>query len=100
MRALAVALLLAAPAFAEPRPMPRPVDLTGPVCLAPEVMAAALLEDWGETRRSVAVDDAGRLVETYASDGGTWTIVATSSPGEPACVVWTGQVWHSAGAPA
>jgi hypothetical protein len=85
MRRIAVSILLglaaAAPAAADPGPA---------VCLADlQHLAARLAAAWAERPVAAGLDQEGRLVSTFASAAGTWTLVLTR-PGGPSCVVAAG----------
>ena len=84
MRALLLACLLASPAAA----------LAQGTCLPHDDMAAHLAAGWGEARRSIALDSAAAVVETYANPlTGTWTLVVTQ-PGGPSCMVASGDAYE------
>lgn len=53
------------------------------------VMVITLHDQFGETPRAMGIHDNGALVEMFASDAGTWTLIA-SGPDGMACVVATG----------
>ena len=53
------------------------------------VMVIALHDQFGETPRAMGMHDNGALIELFASDAGTWTLIA-SGPDGMACVVATG----------
>lgn len=68
MKALAFILtLIAAPVMAQQ-------------CAPYEQARAALADRYGEERQSYGVSQ-GNLVEVYASDAGTWTILVTNAEG-------------------
>lgn len=50
---------------------------------------------YGETLKSAGLAATGVLVETYASDAGTWTIVVTDASGQ-ACLLAAGEAWQVA----
>ncbi len=78
---LAVAALagLAAPAGAQA------------VCGERKSIVAQLEDKYGETRRSIGVQDGRGVVEVYASDKtGTWTILVTNTDGK-ACLMAAGE---------
>ena len=71
-------ILLASPAGAQSNCAPR------------ELVAAGLADQWGEARRSIALDAAGSVVEIWAStETRTWTMTVTV-PGGPTCIVASG----------
>lgn len=53
------------------------------------VMVIALYDQLGQTPRAMGLEDRGGMVELFASDAGTWTLIA-SGPDGMACVVATG----------
>ena len=53
-------------------------------------VVAGLAERYGETRQAVAVGSGGALVEIFASETGSWTVVVTQ-PNGLACLVADGQ---------
>ena len=84
MRAALLLALLAAPAAAQTPP-----------CAPRDAMAETLAERWGETRRMVALDATGAMVELWASaETGTWTLTVTR-PGGPTCMVAEGIAWEA-----
>ena len=52
-------------------------------------MVAALHDQFGETPRAMGLEQRGGMVELFANDAGTWTLIA-SGPDGKACVVATG----------
>ncbi|WP_210528004.1 hypothetical protein [Rubellimicrobium arenae] len=63
-------------------------------CSDHEVMARHLAENWGESRKSIALDAADSVVELYASEEtGTWTLTVTS-PGGPTCMIASGHAFE------
>lgn len=74
----ALLALIAAPALADNHCYPHPVVSQG------------LAEKYGETRRVIAIDRQGAVIEFYGSDNGTWTIVITQ-PGGLSCMVAAGE---------
>lgn len=57
-------------------------------------MVARLAADYAETRRSIALGANNTVVETFASESGSWTITVTT-PGGPTCMVAAGQAWQA-----
>jgi hypothetical protein len=57
-------------------------------------VVARLAEGYGETRRSIALGANNTVVETFASEAGSWTITVTT-PGGPTCLVAAGQAWQA-----
>lgn len=89
--------ILAALALA---PLPRPAQAQAAPCATHEAMARLLADRWGETRRTVALDSTGAMVEMWASDDtGTWTLTVTR-PGGPTCMVAAGTAWEAVKPPA
>lgn len=65
------------------------------VCGERKSVVAQLERKYGETRRSVGVQDGRGLVEVYASDKtGTWTILVTNTEGK-ACLMAAGEGFES-----
>ncbi|MBP1805335.1 hypothetical protein [Rubellimicrobium aerolatum] len=63
-------------------------------CSEHDAMARHLAENWGESRKSVALDAASSMVELYASEEtGTWTLTVTS-PGGPTCMIASGHAFE------
>lgn len=86
-RALALALLLAAPAAAD-EPAPQVA------CAAREKVVATLAREFDERVVAGGVTDGGGLiVEIFASATGTWTAVTTSPDGR-SCLVQSGRGWR------
>lgn len=64
-------------------------------CGPRDVIVELLAERWGETRKSVALDTNGAMVEIFASEETrTWTL-AVSNPGGVTCIVLTGHAWEA-----
>ena len=54
-------------------------------CTDRDTVTATLEQRYGEARQSVALDQAGRMVEVWANlDGGSWTLLITA-PGRSTC---------------
>lgn len=85
MTRLAVLLALcAAPALAD-----------GPLCADHAALETRLRDAYGETRRSVALDRAGSMVETWAdATDGSWTLTLTK-PGQGTCIIGEGWAWEA-----
>lgn len=80
---LAAAILWAGPAAAQT------------VCGARAQIVAELERKYGETRRSVGLQEGRGVVEVYASDAtGSWTILVTDTAGR-ACVVAAGDAFEA-----
>lgn len=58
---------------------------------------AALLQwlaiEHQESRQVIALSNAGEIVEMFASEDGSWTLVVTA-PGGPTCLVAAGQAFQ------
>lgn len=66
-----------------------------PSCAPREALTGHLAERFGETRRGVGTAMRGaRLVEIYASEGGSWSIVVTDPRGI-SCLLATGEGWEA-----
>lgn len=82
MSPLLAAALLAAPLSAEAQ---------GQNCGNRDVVVERLTTKYGESRQSIGMAPAGRVVEVYASlETGTWTITVTM-PNGLTCLVASGQ---------
>ncbi len=66
IRLALILILLAFPAWGRPGP-----------CLEHQAIADRLGEKYGETVRVQALTSDGGVMETFASDKGTWTIIVT-----------------------
>lgn len=87
MRMTTLALcLLAAPVVAEETCAPR------------DLIVARLAEEYGETLKHLGMATGGVVLEVYASDSGSWSIIATSPDGS-ACWVADGEMWQGDAAP-
>jgi hypothetical protein len=64
-------------------------------CAAQDQIAAQLGATYGETRQSLGLSSDGSVIEIFASDAGTWTIVVTSVDGQ-ACLAAAGEAWQAA----
>jgi hypothetical protein len=65
------------------------------VCGERKSIVAQLERKYGETRRSIGVQDGRGLVEVYASDKtGTWTILVTNTDGK-SCLMAAGEGFES-----
>jgi hypothetical protein len=65
------------------------------VCGERKAIVAQLEGKYGETRRSIGVQDGRGVVEVYASDKtGTWTILVTNTDGK-SCLMATGEGFES-----
>ncbi len=65
------------------------------VCGERKSVVAQLEEKYGETRRSIGVQDGRGIIEVYASDKtGTWTILVTNTDGKT-CLMAAGEGFES-----
>ena len=62
-------------------------------CAAHEQVVARLGQAYGETMRSVGLSANGLIVETFASEAGTWTIILTDPSGR-SCLAAAGDAWQ------
>ena len=58
-------------------------------CADHAAVVAGLARNFGETVRAMGLTSAGTMIEVFASDAGTWTIVQTSPMGT-ACLIASG----------
>ncbi|MGI3169166.1 hypothetical protein ACRARG_08450 [Pseudooceanicola sp. C21-150M6] len=81
--ALALALLSAAPAWAQQHCAPR------------EIIVGRLAEKYGESRQSIALSHGNQMVEVFASAAtGSWTITVTR-PGGMTCLMASGKAYET-----
>ena len=80
--AAAILALLAAPALAQQ-----------PVCGERKVIVAALADKFGETRRSLGVQQGNSVIEVFASETGSWTILLTNIAGR-SCLLAVGDAFQ------
>ena len=59
------------------------------VCGKRDVISTALQKKYGEEVRAVGITSTGALVEFYASDTGTWTVLITAPTGQ-SCIAAEG----------
>jgi len=64
------------------------------ICLNHDDALEKLNRKYQESPKSVGIASDGSLLEVLVSAKGTWTILVTK-PGQPTCVVASGQDWHS-----
>jgi hypothetical protein len=108
MRALILAALVASsPALADaPVPVPNPLrvqDMPPPppsasLCGPRADIVAVLRQRWQEVQVSMGLQPDGRLVETYASAAGGFTVLLTSPDGT-SCMVSSGEGFRLTGVP-
>lgn len=82
---LAAALPLTALAHASPADAQHSA-----VCGERAGIVARLAERWGESRQSIGLAADNTVVETFASESGSWTITVTR-PGGPTCLMASGE---------
>lgn len=71
-----------------------PAAETGATCAPhPAIFAQALAEQYGETPAAIGIDAAGNVLQAYASERGTWTIVLTRPDGVT-CIMSAGEGWE------
>ena len=63
-------------------------------CAPREVVLHRLSEGFGETRQSIGLGANNAVVEVFASDTGSWTIIVTFPDG-PTCLVASGQAFET-----
>ena len=61
-------------------------------CQARERIVAALADQFQETRRGFGLQDDMRILEVFAGESGSWTVVV-SFPDGRSCVVAAGEAW-------
>ena len=84
--AVGMAVFWGASALAQPAP-------DGVRCAPRPAVLELLTERHGETRRGIGMHGSGRVVEVFAADGGSWTIVATD-PAGVTCLLVSGRGWE------
>lgn len=62
-------------------------------CAARELIVSRLAETYGESRQSMGLGANNSVVEVFASDAGTWTIIVTMANGT-ACLIASGQAFE------
>lgn len=68
-------------------------------CAPHEIVVDRLQSKYNESRRAVALSNNGsRVVEIYASEEGSWTIILVS-PNQIACLVASGQSYEQVDEP-
>ena len=63
-------------------------------CGPHEDIVKSLFKELAETRVSSGLDEAGQLIEVFASQEGGWTLLITRPDGV-SCVVAVGEAWHN-----
>lgn len=70
------------------------------LCGDHDKVTAHLEKKFNETRSGMGVVSNGGVLEVYHSEeSGTWTVLMTM-PGEPTCLIATGEAWESLQVPA
>ena len=64
-----------------------------PVCAEHQKIVDQLTNRYGETRQSLGLATNGSVVEVFASDAGTWTILVTDADGRT-CLAAAGEAWQ------
>lgn len=59
-------------------------------CAPHDAVVARLAERYGETRQSIGLTDTGAVLEVFAAETGTWTIIVTGPDGL-SCLVAAGR---------
>lgn len=63
------------------------------ICAPHDALVQWLAIEHQESRQVIALSNAGEVVEMFASEDGSWTLVVTT-PGGPTCFVAAGQVFQ------
>lgn len=63
-------------------------------CAERELVINTLQRDFEETQVASSLTPAGQLLEVFASDKGTWTIVLSLPTGK-SCMIENGEAWNS-----
>ena len=85
--ALTTAVMLAATA-------PAAADANAARCGDRERVVAYLEKEWGETQRAFGIAGDRQLLELFASEGGSWTILLTSPRGST-CLMAAGRAFQA-----
>ncbi|MEM0908474.1 MAG: hypothetical protein AAGJ94_13985 [Pseudomonadota bacterium] len=72
--------------------MTSPADAARAVCKQRSEIIKILGRKFGETQRSFGLQSDRRVLELYASEGGSWTAILTLPSGK-SCVVASGEAW-------
>jgi len=64
-------------------------------CADHDQVVQQLGQAYGETRQSLGLSSDGSVIEIFASEAGTWTIVVTDVNGQ-ACLAAAGEAWQAA----
>jgi hypothetical protein len=97
LRPLALAIALAT--FTCTPPRPALAEAAPAACGSYAELAEALRRRFGETPRFRAEEDRGFVLEFFAHDGGSWTLVMRQGdrPGDRACAIAAGTAWRPQG---
>lgn len=71
-----------------------PAALAQPVCGAHNTVSENLKEAYAEAPISMGVTTGGGIIEVFASDEGSWTMVITQ-PNGVSCLIAVGQSWEN-----
>lgn len=63
-------------------------------CASRNIVVERLASQYSETRQSIGIGSNNSVIEVYAADGGSWTIILTMTSGV-ACVVASGQAFEN-----
>ena len=69
-----------------------------PSCAPRADVLAKLAQEFGEERRSIALAESGVVVETFASQGGSWTVLVTRPDGT-SCLLASGPYFEEVDEP-
>ena len=70
-----------------------PGGSNGPACAPRAKVVALLAERHRETRRGVGLAGPARMVEVFASEEGSWSVIVTDTRGV-ACLIASGRDWE------
>ncbi|MEQ8666326.1 MAG: hypothetical protein RIC16_11445 [Rhodospirillales bacterium] len=74
----------------------KPLPAGAAVCLERDAISSKLASDHGEHPSAAGLASNGELLEVFASEDGTWTLVLTDPTGV-SCVVASGEGWSAEG---
>jgi len=92
LRPLALALAFVATTCSPGRPALAESEAAPAACGAYRELAETLRRRYGETLRFRADENRGFVLEFFAHDGGSWTLVMRR--GDEACAIAAGSVWR------
>lgn len=99
---IAIAMTTPAPADEVPVPLPKPIRPERPpttmspmmvICGDRELIVSRIEELHGESLRALGAQADDRLLELYASESGSWSILSTDLDGR-SCMIAVGESWH------